>query len=140
MLDGLFTYVGNHPILVSIFFLLLILFIWNESKRSGKTIDSQQLVQLMNRENAVVLDVRDSTEYSQGHIPHALNIPYTALATRVRELDEYKETPVVVTCKMGQHSSAATNILKKSGFTNVAKLRGGLMEWRGQNMPVTSKS
>ena len=137
MLEGLFTYVSDHPLLVSIFFLLLILFILNESKRSGKTIDTQQLVQLMNRENAVVLDVRDSTEYSQGHIPNALNIPYSALSGRVREIEQYKETPVVVTCKMGQHSSAATNILRKSGFTNVAKLRGGLMEWRGQNMPVT---
>lgn len=136
-MDTLFAFIAQQWLLVSVFVLLLVLFVLNESKRAGKSIDSQQLVQLMNRENAVVLDVRDSGEYSQGHVPGALNIPYTALDSRVRELDQYKETPVVVTCKMGQHSSIATNILRKAGFTNVAKLRGGLTEWRGQNMPVS---
>ena len=115
---------------------LLVLFIWNETKRSGKTIDSQQLVNMMNNQDALVLDIRDPGDYSEGHIPQAKNIPYTALQSRVRELDKFKEQPVVVACKMGQHSGMATGILRRAGFQNVAKLRGGLTEWRAQNMPV----
>ena len=116
--------------------LLLILFFWNETKRSGKTIDSQQLVNVMNNESALVLDIRDPGDYSQGHIPQAMNIPYTALQSRVRELEKFKDQPVVIACKMGQHSGMATGILRRAGFQNVAKLRGGLTEWRSQNMPV----
>ena len=91
---------------------------------------------MMNNESALVLDIRDPNDYSQGHIPQAMNIPYTALQSRVRELDKFKEQPVVVACKMGQHSGMATSILRRAGFHNVAKLRGGLTEWRSQNMPV----
>ncbi len=131
-----FTFLGDHPLLVGAFVVILILFIWNEVKRGGKTIDSQQLVSMMNKDEAVVLDVRDSTEFSKGHINGAVNIPFAALTNRVKELEKYRSQTVVIACKMGQHSGLATNVLRKEGFEDVAKLRGGLMEWRAQNMPV----
>ena len=90
----------------------------------------------MNHESAVVLDIRDNKEYSEGHIPKALNIPFMSLQTRLKELEKFKSSPIIVACKMGQHSSAAGTMLKKAGFEKVAKLRGGLMEWRNDNMPV----
>ena len=130
------NFISQNPIPVIALGLLLILFFWNETKRSGKTIDSQQLVNVMNNESALVLDIRDPGDYSQGHIPQAMNIPYTALQSRVRELEKFKDQPVVIACKMGQHSGMATGILRRAGFQNVAKLRGGLTEWRSQNMPV----
>ncbi|MCY3540677.1 MAG: rhodanese-like domain-containing protein [Gammaproteobacteria bacterium] len=135
-LSDIFNFISQHPLPVIAFISLLVLFIWNETKRSGKTIDSQQLVNMMNNQDALVLDIRDPGDYSEGHIPRAKNIPYTALQSRVRELDKFKEQPVVVACKMGQHSGMATGILRRAGFQNVAKLRGGLTEWRAQNMPV----
>lgn len=135
-MSQLFTFIGNHPFLVGLFVLLIALFIRNEVKRGGKTVTSQELVNLINRESAVVVDIRDSKEYFEGHVPKAVNIPFTALQTRVKELEKYKESPVVVTCKAGQHSSLAGTILRKAGFQNVAKLRGGLLEWRNDNMPV----
>ena len=118
------------------FVLLIALFIRNEVKRGGKTVTSQELVNLINREKAVVVDIRDSKDYFEGHVPKALNIPFTALQSRVKELEKYKEAPIVVTCKAGQHSSMAGTILRKAGFQNVAKLRGGLLEWRNDNMPI----
>ena len=90
----------------------------------------------MNHQSAVVLDVRDSNEFSQGHIPKALNIPLSAFQSRVNELEKFKEQPIVVACKAGQHSSLAGTILRRAGFEKVAKLRGGLMEWRDNNMPL----
>ena len=135
-MSQLFTFIGNHPFLVGLFVLLIALFIRNEVKRGGKTVTSQELVNLINREKAVVVDIRDSKDYFEGHVPKALNIPFTALQARVKELEKYKEAPIVVTCKAGQHSSMAGTILRKAGFQNVAKLRGGLLEWRNDNMPV----
>jgi rhodanese-related sulfurtransferase len=135
-MDQLFTFVSNHPVLVGIFAVLLILFIRNELQRGGATISAQQLVQLVNNDNAVVVDVRDKSEFDQGHIVDAINIPYSNLDARAGELDKYKERPLVVACKMGQHSGTAGTILRKKGFENVSRLRGGITEWRGQNLPV----
>lgn len=122
--------------LVGTFLVLIVLFVRNEVKRGGKTVTSQELVNLMNRESAVVLDIRDTKEYSEGHIPKAMNIPIASLQSRLKELEKYKTSPVIVACKMGQHSSLAGTMLKKAGFEKVAKLRGGLLEWRNENMPV----
>jgi rhodanese-related sulfurtransferase len=132
----LFEFIGNHPILVGTFVLLLVLFIRNEARRGGQTVSPQQLVDLVNRHNAVVLDIRDRKEYQQGHIVDALNIPYASLESRLDELKKYRERPIVVTCRMGQTAGAAGTLLRKHGFANVSRLTGGMAEWRNQNLPV----
>jgi rhodanese-related sulfurtransferase len=132
----LFEFVSNHPILVGTFVLLLVLFIRNEMARGGKSVSPQELVNLVNREGAVVVDVRDAKEYAAGHIVDAINIPHGALEGRVKELEKYKEKPVTVVCKMGQHAGVCGAVLRKAGFTNVTRLNGGMAEWRNQNLPV----
>jgi len=135
-MEQLFTFIGNHPLLVGAFVLFLILFIRNETSRGGATISSQKLVQLVNSENAIVIDVREASEYSEGHIVDAINIPFTSFESRSDELNKHKDKPLIVACKMGQHSGSAGTILRKKGFTNVLRLTGGMAEWRGQNLPV----
>ena len=135
-MEQLFTFIGNHPLLVGAFVLFLILFIRNEMSRGGATISSQKLVQLVNSENAIVIDVREANEYSEGHIVDAINIPFASFESRSDELNKHKDKPLIVACKMGQHSGSAGTILRKKGFTNVLRLTGGRAEWRGQNLPV----
>ena len=135
-MEQLFEFVGNHYILAGAFVLILALFVRNEVVRGGRSVSAQELVNLVNRDGAVVIDVRDPNEYSQGHIVDALNMPHAALAGRVGELRKYKEKPIVLACKMGQHSGAAGTVLRKAGFQNVSRLRGGVAEWRNQNLPV----
>ena len=135
-MEQLFEFVGNHYILTGAFVLILALFVRNEVVRGGRSVSAQELVNLVNRDGAVVIDVRDANEYSQGHIVDALNVPHAALAGRVGELRKYKEKPIVLACKMGQHSGAAGTVLRKAGFQNVSRLRGGVAEWRNQNLPV----
>ncbi len=135
-MDQVFEFIGNHPILVAAFVLLLALFIRNETRRGGRSVTVQQLVDLVNRENALVLDVRDKKEFDAGHIVDALNIPFAALDSRINELKKHRERPIVVACKMGQHSGTAGSILRKHGFENVSRLTGGVTEWRNQSLPV----
>jgi rhodanese-related sulfurtransferase len=135
-MEQFFSFLGNHPILVGTFLLLLFLFFRNERTRAGATVGTQELVRLVNKENAVVLDVRERNEFLEGHIVDALNIPYTSLESRLDEISQHKETPIVIACKMGQHSGAAGTLLQKNGFTNVTRLTGGYAEWRAQNLPV----
>ena len=135
-MDQFFEFIGNHPFLVGAFVVLLALFIRNETRRGGRTVSAQQLVDMVNREDAVVLDVRDKKEFDSGHIVDALNIPYGALESRLDELKSYRARPIVVACKMGQHSGAAGTVLRKNGFEQVSRLTGGIAEWRNQNLPV----
>ena len=135
-MNQVLEFIGNHPILVAAFVVLLALFIRNETKRGGRSVTAQQLVELVNKENALVLDVRDKKDYDAGHIVEALNIPFSALSNRVNELKKHRERPIVVACKMGQHSGTAGTILRKHGFANVSRLTGGVTEWRNQSLPV----
>ena len=135
-MEQFFSFLGDHPILVGTFLLLLFLFFRNERTRAGATVGTQELVRLLNKENAVVLDVRERNEFMEGHIVDALNIPYASLESRLDEISQHKETPIVIACKMGQHSGAAGTLLQKNGFTNVTRLTGGYAEWRAQNLPV----
>ena len=136
VMDQVFQFIGNHPVLCGAFALLLALFIRNETKRGGRSVTAQQLVDLMNKQNALVLDVRDAKDYKAGHIVDAVNIPYPALASRVDEIKKHKERAIIVACKMGQHAGGAGVVLRKHGFQNVARLTGGLAEWRNQSLPV----
>ena len=135
-MEELFTFISSHPFLVGTFVVLLALFIRNEMNRGGAVVGVQELVQLVNNDNALVVDVRDKAEYDQGHIVDAINIPFASIETRADELNKHKDRPIVIACKMGQHSGAAGTTLRKKGFENVSRLRGGIAEWRGQNLPV----
>jgi len=135
-MSQLFEFIGNHPILVSLFAVLLALFIRNETQRGGRGVSPQELVNLVNRQGAVVLDVRDSKEFAAGHIVDAVNVPHGALEGRLAELEKYKTKPVTIVCTMGQHAGTAGTMLRKSGFAEVSRLSGGMTEWRNQNLPV----
>ena len=136
----LFEFITNHPLLVGTFMALLGLFVANELRRGGRSVSAQQLVNLVNNDGAIVVDVRDSKEFAAGHIVGAINIPHTAIESRKSELEKHKEKTLVLACKMGQHSGAAGTTLRKAGFENVARLTGGIVEWRNQNLPVVKGS
>ena len=132
-------FIGNHPIMVAAFLILLALFVRNEVSRGGKALTPQQLVDLVNREKAAVVDLRDAKEFAAGHIAGAINIPHAKLAGQLNQLVRHKESTVILACKMGQHSGAAGITLRKNGFANVQRLTGGMAEWRAQNLPLVKK-
>lgn len=128
-------FIGQQWLLVGILMVLVFLYIQGEIKRGGQTISVHQLTLLVNRENALILDVRESTEFKEGHIIDALHIPFAKLKERLAELDKYKDKPIIIVDKMGQHSGTAGKQLREAGF-NISRLDGGMTEWRGSNLPV----
>lgn len=138
-MEQVFEFIGNHLLLVGAFVALLALFIRNEMSRGGRSVSAQELVDLVNKSDAVVLDVRDAKEFDAGHIVGAINVPHAQLESRMAELNNHKDKPIVIACKMGQHSGMAGALLGKAGFENVSRLTGGIMEWRNQNLPVVKK-
>ncbi|RLU01890.1 rhodanese-like domain-containing protein [Ketobacter sp.] len=135
-MDRLLEFTMNHPELVGTFVVLLVLFFVLESRRGGKTVSSQQLTNLMNKDEGLVLDVRESKEFREGHITGARNIPYSKLKDNLGEIGQFKDKPVVLVCKMGQHAGAAGKILHGAGFKNVLRLSGGITTWKSDGLPL----
>jgi len=128
-------FLGQQWLLVGLLLILVFLFIQVEIKRGGQTISIHQLTTLINRENAFVVDLRESGEFKDGHIVDAMNIPFAKLKEKLSDLDKHKDRPLVLVDKMGQHTGAAGKQLREAGF-NVSRLDGGMTEWRGNNLPV----
>src|SRR3989338_2854791 len=86
---------------------------------AGGVVDNltpAQATLLMNREDALVLDVREAAEWSSGHITGARHITLGQLEKRMSELEKFKDKPIIVICASGTRSSSACGQLKKSGF------------------------
>lgn len=94
---------------------------------------------LINREDAVVIDIRDQNEYARGHIPNARHIPTAEFERRKAELEKIKTRPLIVYCATGARSGAALTALRKAGFEKLFNLRGGLLEWEKAGQPVSRK-
>ena len=99
-------------------------------------VPPSEVVGLINRQNAVVLDVRTDDEYKQGHIINSLHIPVGLLASRINELESHKSQPLVVVCRTGQRSTQACSILRKQGFESLHGLAGGIVAWQSANLPL----
>jgi len=142
-MDRLLEFAGNHLFLVSLFFALLILLIWNLSGGviwGVQQVEPSDLTRLINRDRAVVLDVRPAEEYQGGHILNAINIPDAELAERQKELEKARGKPLVAYCNNGGISRNTARRLKALGFENVQCLNGGLAAWRSAGLPVSREN
>ena len=104
--------------------------------RQTHEVGAFEAVQLINRRDALVLDVRDTGDYAAGHITHARHITEAQLADRIKELDKYKSRPIVVACKTGSRAPAVAGLLRKQGFTEAFALRGGIAAWQQASLPL----
>jgi rhodanese-related sulfurtransferase len=103
---------------------------------SGKGVTPAQATLLINREDALTIDVREAAEYTAGHLPDSRNIPAAKLAERIGELDKFKERSLILVCQSGSRSAGACVQLGKAGFTKVHNLEGGLAAWVAAGLPV----
>ena len=115
---------------------MLLWSIFGNRARGIKEVDCAAALQLINHKNALVLDVREDSEYQSGHILNAASITLGKLRERVGELEKYRELPIVVICRSGNRSITACVILGKQGFSQVYNLTGGLMAWQKSNLPL----
>jgi rhodanese-related sulfurtransferase len=98
-----------------------------------------EAVTLINRRDAIVLDVREQSEHDKGRIANARLIPAGQLKTRVGELEKFKDRPILVHCATGNRSQGAAATLKGAGFKEVFNLQGGMGAWEQAGMPVEKK-
>lgn len=139
ILHHLPEFIGNHYLLVMLLVALLFILISNEVSglfRGYKSLTPGGLTQLVNRNDALLIDMSSKQDFDQGHIVGAKHVPQSQFDPESKDLLKVKELPVAMYCKTGQTSATAAARLVKAGFKNVYWLDGGLAAWRQADLPV----
>jgi rhodanese-related sulfurtransferase len=132
-------FLASHPLLSGAWFLVAIALLVAQIQhmRNGvKSLVPQQLTFLINKEDALVIDMRPIADFNKGHIAGAKNIPQSKLEASHKELEKHKNKPIIIVCANGIQAGPAASKLKKAGFEKVYKLAGGFQSWIAENLPV----
>lgn len=131
-----FVFISQEWLLVTTLAVLMVVYAYRERIKNGRPIPAYEVTRMLNKEEAVLLDVRDAADYKAGHISGALNLPHAKVAAEGEQLLEpHRSKVIVVADKMGQHAGAAGRTLGQKGF-DVRRLAGGVSEWQNQGMPL----
>jgi rhodanese-related sulfurtransferase len=133
------SFIQNNWMLILVLFLSGAMLLWPLVQRrvSGvKDVGNLAATQLINAQNALLLDVRETNEYEGGHLPAAIHIPLSQLGSRGQELAKHTGRPVVAYCASGNRSRMAATRLAKLGFKEIYNLAGGFRAWKEAGLPV----
>lgn len=122
------------PLLIVLVLLVVLEFIKQKSNTTQLT--PAQLTQLINHDDAAIIDVRTTTQFAEGHIIDAISLPFAELEEKLKKLDKLKNKPVVFVCMTGIDALKAATLSAKQGFLNPRILNGGIRAWREANMPL----
>lgn len=134
-------FIKNNILLIGLVLgsgIMLLLPSIKKSANGVPNLSPAEAVTLINRSNAVVLDVRDAAEFATGHIAEAKHIALDDLPAKLNELKKYQNKAVLVNCQRGMRSAKACEMLRKAGFTQVHNLQGGLDAWVNAKLPVVT--
>lgn len=137
----LIEFITNHVVLVSLFVFSATLWLGFEvrhRKAGGKKLSHHAVIEMLNHQDAALVDVRNLGEFSKGHIQGALHLPFSNLSQAPSSLQKVKEKPIILACQTGLQSPAAVTILKKQGFNSLYYLDGGMSAWVNEKLPVVN--
>ena len=127
--------VDNYIAVLLLFFLLFALIIY-ESRKGGKKIDTSEATRIINKENALVVDLRTSAEFNSGTISGAINLQPDSVDKENSLFKANESDHILLVCKLGSASSAVGGRLIKQGFENVNILSGGMQGWVQAGLPL----
>ncbi|NDK38944.1 rhodanese-like domain-containing protein [Pseudoxanthomonas gei] len=104
--------------------------------RGYKALRPAELTSLMNRDNALVVDLSASADFEKGHIAGSRNVAPSQFDPENKLLAAARSLPVVMVCRSGQASAGAAKRLKKAGFEQVYWLDGGVAAWQQADLPL----
>ena len=139
MKPDILTFLQNNIFLVAVCVISAAMLLWpliQKATSGSKDVSVQQAVHLINRRDAIVIDVRDNAEFASGHIPNARHIPAGEMEKRLKELEKFKQRPLILSCRSGPRAVSASGILRKNGFQEVFVLKGGILGWQQASLPL----
>jgi rhodanese-related sulfurtransferase len=140
-MDQLIPFISEHPILVGGFAFVAVLLIQDIITNGfGKTsVDPKGATDLINNEDALVIDVRPEADFNKGHILNSLNVPLSRVSEQLEKLKKHQDRTIIVSCNSGGQSASACSTLRKAGFEKVFNLKGGILAWQSDNRPISRK-
>jgi rhodanese-related sulfurtransferase len=132
-------FVQENLLLIAVALVSGAMLLWPYVRRvgGGPSVSAAQATQLINREDALVFDVRDPGEYGTGHILGAKNLPLSRIQAAGSEIAaKRKDKPVIVYCDNGNRSTKAAAALRSQGYARVVNLSGGLGAWQQAGLPL----
>jgi rhodanese-related sulfurtransferase len=102
----------------------------------GRSVNAAGATQLINKRNAVVVDIREAAEFGKGHLPQAKSAPLAELANKAAALAKDKSVPIIVVCQTGQRAGKAHAALKQAGYSEIYSLEGGVAAWQQAGLPL----
>ncbi len=139
ILHRLPEFLGNHLLLTLAFVGVLVALAVVEAQRFTRgysALSPAGLTQLINRDNALLIDLSSREDFEKGHVPGARNVLPSQFDPQSKELAKSRELPVALVSRNGQASARAARRLKQAGFSKVYWLDGGLGAWRQAQMPL----
>jgi rhodanese-related sulfurtransferase len=141
-MEQLLEFTSNHLFLVGTFIAILVFLVFGEFKRLTrcyKELSPNEAVMMMNHDEALLLDVREANEVAQGKIKGCKHIPLSSFKQRMNELEEDKGRKIIIYCRSGNRSGQASAMLCKQQYAEVYNLKGGVMAWQSDNLPLVKK-
>lgn len=139
-MQEIMQFVSRHPVLSIAWIGLLAAVLYSTFQgltSKVKVIGRGEATRLINKEDAVVVDLRQRDEYRKGHIAGAINLqPGEIKSGSLGELEKHKNKPIIVVDASGVNAQEPGNQLYKAGFTNVVILKEGIAGWSGENLPL----
>jgi rhodanese-related sulfurtransferase len=131
-------FVRNNLLLFAVALVSGGMLLWPFVRRGlgGPSVSPAEATQLINRQDALLVDVREPAEFAAGHLLGAKNFPLARLSAPGADVAKRKDRPVIVYCDGTDRAGKAVSALKKQGFARVLNLAGGIKAWQEAGLPV----
>lgn len=136
MIDNIFLFAGEHFFLVATFVVLVGVFFYTEMLRGGEQVSPQQTSNLINQQDALVIDLRSGDAFRKGHIHGSENVPADKFDDELARLEKLDGRPIILVCELGSQSAAVGRKLLAKKVKSVYRLKGGIDAWQGSHLPV----
>lgn len=137
-MQDILLFIEHQKLLVAALVLVLVLLIVIElirQKRGGRGISPQAATNMINHQNAVIVDIRPQDTFATGHIVGAISLPLSELDSKTKKIDKFKSQPIIVTCADGTQSYRTALTLQNQGFQALF-IAGGIRAWRDAELPL----
>jgi rhodanese-related sulfurtransferase len=130
----------TNLVLIAVALISGALLLWPTLVQRGRGgLSAAAATQLINRRNAVVVDLRPAADFANGHLPSARHVEFAELQAKVGQLVKNKSNPVLLVCQTGQQSNKAARVVRDAGYAEVHVLDGGVNAWQKAGMPVVKQ-
>ena len=108
-----------------------------DAKRNVQEVPVEEVkTRLDRKEKFLLLDVREDSEWTAGHIQQAVHVSRGLLEKGIEQAAPDPNTPIVIYCHSGARSALAADTLQKMGYKNVKSMAGGIAAWQAKTYPV----